>query len=474
MLGEFEDPSTQNHIRPARQTSLPVVAATLQKTMENTWNQVLAEIEVEVSQPRFIAFFKSTQLISIEDSIATIASPNIMTADLLEKNYYALIKNILDKKTGMNVSLTFTIKRPDPKVSESGPLFIDRVTPSMSKSRPARIREDYTFDTLAVSDSNQLAYTASYAVATDPGGKYNPLYLYGSVGVGKTHLMHAIANTVFEKNPDASIIYLTTEEFTNELVEALQTKSPAKLRKRFRNVNLLLLDDVQFLSGKEKIQEELFHTFNTLIDNNGQVIFSSDRPPHEIKKIESRLASRFESGLTIDIQSPDVELRTAILLIKSKKHNLPLTPELASRAAERIIEPRALEGFLLKLTTIMDLGGKSEITQDLIDKALGNSREERPTIHPDDIVRVVCEFYNIKSTQLKGTKRDAFLVKARQICMYILKEDLGLTFVEIGNLLGGRDHTTIMHGVEKIETLKKSSPFAEDLTNIKRFIEAEK
>ena len=424
--------------------------------MDELWKQTLSEIQVEVSQPRFIAFFKATHLLTLENSVATIAAPNPMTADLLEKNYFSLIKNVLDKKTGDNVSLIFTIKRVEESVKkDSGPLFSE--TPVAAKRLP-RIREDYTFDTFAVSDSNQLAYTAAYAVATDPGGKYNPLFLYGSVGVGKTHLMHAIANTVFEKNPDAKVSYLTTEEFTNEMVEAIQTKSTSKLRRKFRNTDLLLLDDIQFLSGKEKIQEELFHTFNTLIDNHGQVIFSSDRPPHEIKKIEARLASRFESGLTIDIEPPDFELRTAILLIKSRKHNLELTPDLAKRVAEKITEPRALEGFLLKLITFLSMEGAGEITERIIDKALGNAREERPSIHPDDVLRTVCDFYNVKPTQLRGARRDALFVKPRQICMYLLKEDLKITLVEIGNLLGGRDHTTIMHGVEKIRELKELNP----------------
>jgi len=442
--------------------------------MDDIWKQVLAEIQIEISQARFVAFFKSTQLISLEEGVATIGSPNPMTADLLEKNYYAFIKNILEKKIGKETSLLFTVQRQAPVPNDAGPLFIENA-PTLAKKRPARIREDYTFDTLAVSDSNQLAYTAAYTVATDPGGKYNPLYLYGSVGVGKTHLMNAIANTVFENNPNASILYLTTEEFTNEMVESIQTKSFSKLRKRFRSVNLLLLDDIQFLSGKDKIQEELFHTFNTLIDNHGQVIFSSDRPPNEIKKIEARLASRFESGLTIDIQSPDLEMRSAILLLKCKKHGVSLSSELARMAAEKITEPRALEGFLLKLTTILAMSGATEITPEIINKTLGNIKEERPSIHPDDIIRAVCDFYNVKPTQLKGVKRDAGIVRARQVCMFLLKEDLHITLADIGNMLGGRDHTTIMHGVEKITNLKQSSPLiAEDITAIQQLLEAVK
>jgi len=442
--------------------------------MDSLWNQILAEIQVEVSQPKFIAFFKPTKLLSVEEGVATIGSPNGMSAGLLEQNYYSLIKKLLDKKLDKNVSVVFTVTKSAVDEKEAGPLFAEKPISTLSKKRPARIKEDYTFDTLAVSDSNQLAYTAAYAVATDPGGKYNPLFLYGTVGVGKTHLMHSIANTVFEKNPDATIIYLTTEEFTNEMVESIQSKSTSRLRKRFRNIDLLLLDDIQFLSGKEKIQEELFHTFNTLIDNHGQVIFSSDRPPSEIKKIEARLASRFESGLTIDIEPPDFELRTAILLIKSKKHGIVLAPDLAQKAAEKILDPRALEGFLLKLSTILSLSGQTEVTEGAIEKALGNIHEERLKIHPDDVVRVVCEYFNIKPTQLKGTKRDAALVKARHLCMYLLKEDLKITLVEIGNLLGGRDHTTIMHGVEKIENLKTISPQVEEqLSEIQKILNQE-
>ena len=441
--------------------------------MNDLWNQILAELQIEISQPRFIAFFKSTQLVSFENSVATIGTPNPMTADLLEKNYYALIKRVFDKKTGESVSLIFTVKKiQQEEIADTGPLFTERPSSAL-KNRPLRIREDYTFDTLAVSDSNQLAYTASYAVATEPGGKYNPLFLYGSVGVGKTHLMHSIANMVFDNNNDATIVYLTTEEFTNEMVEAIQTKSMAKLRKKFRKIDLLLLDDIQFLSGKEKIQEELFHTFNTLVDNKSQVIFSSDRPPSEIKRIEARLASRFESGLTIDIEPPDPELRSAILLIKSKKHGLPLSPELARRAAEKITEPRALEGFLLKLNTLMTMSNSTEITEALVDKSLGSTREARPSIHPDDVIRVVSDYFNIKPTQLKGVRREASLVRARHICMYILKEQLRSTLVDIGNLLGGRDHTTIMHGVTKVRALIESNPLMQqELSQINARLEA--
>ena len=437
--------------------------------MDEIWNSVLAEIEVQVSKPQFITFFRGTSLVSLESSVATIASPTHMTTDYIEKRYYSLIKNAIDKKTGENVSLVFITKRIVTQQNpEVGPLFMVPKKQPIAEKRPPRIREDYTFDNLAVSESNQLAYTAASAVALEPGIKYNPLYLYGTVGVGKTHLMNAIANDLFEKNPSAKILYMTTEEFTNEIVESIQGKQTTQMRKKFRNVDLLLLDDIQFLSGKEKVQEELFHTFNTLIDKKKQVVFSSDRAPHEIKKIESRLISRLEGGLNIDIQPPDFELRTAILLIKAAKFGLNLPVELAKLASQQIEDTRALEGFILKLSGLMASTSSFEITEELVNKAIGIRKEESKRVHPDDVINAVCNYFELKPTQIKGTKRTASLVKARHICMYLLKEELKLTYSDIGNILGGRDHTTVMHGVDKMRESTSSGLKNEEILYISK------
>lgn len=440
--------------------------------MDELWKLVLEEIQIEVSKPIFLTFFKGTSLVLFENNVATISAPTYITAEYIEKRYYSLIKKILDKKTGASISLVFTSQKrvqPAPKDLPGG-LFTRKE--SSQRLKPARIRQDYTFENLAVSESNQIAYTAAKTVASNLGVKYNPLFLYGNVGVGKTHLMHSVANKVLSVKEDAEVIYLTTEEFTNEVVEAIRDKSTAALRRKFRNTDLLLLDDIQFLSGKEKVQEELFHTFNSLIDKGKQVVFSSDRPPYEIKKIEARLASRFEGGLTVDIESPDFELRTAILLIKSRKYGIELTTDLAKIVAERIGDTRALEGFLLRLSSVLSSRGTNQITEQIILTTLGNPREEaRTTIHPDNIISSICSYYNIKQTQLKGVKRDSFLVKPRHVCMYLLKEEAGLTFVEIGNLLGGRDHTTVMHAVEKIKGLTlKSEKLNEEILFIKRLL----
>lgn len=423
--------------------------------MDELWKVALDEIEIEVTKPVFLTFFKRTKLILFEENIVTIASPTPMISTYIEQRYTSLIKKILDKKTGSNIHLIF-ISNESEKASEKnnpGPLFSTPPAKAVAPvKRPARIRMDYTFESFAVSESNQLAYTAAQTVASSPGNKYNPVFLYGTVGVGKTHLMHSIANQIITDNPRSSILYLTTEEFTNEVVEAIRDKSTTNLRKKFRNVDLLLLDDVQFLSGKEKVQEELFHTFNTLIEKGKQVIFSSDRPPSEIPKIEERLASRFEGGLNVDIEPPDFELRTAILLTKSEKFNLQLNHELAKFAAERISDTRALEGFLLRLDSVINIKHEP-LNKATILTILGKTREPVNIFKPDNVIDTICSYYNIKPTQLKGSKRDASLVRARHMCMYLLKEESKLTFVEIGNILGGRDHTTVMHAVEKITGL---------------------
>lgn len=441
--------------------------------MDELWKSILAELEIEVSKPVFLTFFRSTKLVSLENSIATISSQTYMTSEYVEKRYYSLIKKIVDKKTGSNVSLVFISegKRGRSAQDESpGPLFAKEIT-SIKKARPQRIRADYTFESLAVSDSNQLAYTAASTVAKHLGSRYNPLFLYGTVGVGKTHLMHSIANKIYNDDPEVSVLYLTTEEFTNEVVEAIRDKTTTQLRKKFRNVTLLLLDDIQFLSGKEKVQEELFHTFNTLIDKGSQIVFSSDRPPSEIRKIEARLASRFEGGLSVDISPPDFELRSAILLIKSQKYGMNLSLDAAKMAAQNISDARALEGFLLRLATTLTGKENQEITPELVSQIIGKTKKEEAHLQPDIIIKAICSFYNIKPTQLKGDRRDAALVRARHSCMYLLKEDGGLTFVEIGNLLGGRDHSTVMHGVDKVrDMLSSSDSTKEEIMLIKQSI----
>lgn len=442
------------------------------------WKAVLGEIETEVSRANFLTLFKKTSLLSFDKNTATIATASTMIIDLLQKRFYQIIKKSLDKNTGQDIKIVFVPKtiHSKPFPTEEGPLFTMpqeeiKPEPVTTVRQLTRVRPDFTFETMAVSSSNQLAFVSAQTVARNPGKSYNPLFLYGPTGVGKTHLMQAIANEMFKNSSDKKIIYITSEEFTNEVVEAIRTNDTARMKKRFRNADLLIIDDVQFIAGKDRVQEELFHTFNILIDKSSQIVLSSDRPPHEIQKLEKRLSSRFFSGLTVDIEPPDFELKTAILMIKARKYGVDIPIDVAKDIAQNTEDIRSLEGVLLRIITEAKTR-QEEITLDLATRVLnGKQNPASSRFHPDEIVKEVCNYYNIKPTIIKGPKRDAQIVRARQIIMYLLKNKLGLTYTEIGNLLGGRDHTTIMHGVGKVEKLIASKEqISLELVQISNFV----
>lgn len=430
----------------------------MENNLATLWETILHDLKTKVSDGNFGMVLKPTKLLSLEDDIATIAAPSPMILNLLQKRFAADIKLLMQKQTGKETDILFVVKHiPTPsrkKDAGLAPLF-EQSQPTSKPVQPLvghlpRVRPEFTFHNFAVSSSNQLAFVSAQTVASNIGQSYNPLFIYGPVGVGKTHLMHAIANTVYQKNPEKKIIYITSEEFTNEVVDAIRNNDTAKMKKKFRSAYILLIDDIQFIEGKDRVQEELFHTFNILIDQGSQICLTSDRPPQEIKKLEKRLSSRFAGGLSVDIGKPDLELKTAILQKKAEKFGHELPTEVALFLAENAEDTRSLEGLLLRIITQAS-AARTSITIELAQQALGNVMAERKQhVHPDDVISYVCEYYNIKTTQLKGPKRDASLVKARQVCMYLLYKEMGLTYVEIGNLLGGRDHTTIMHGVDKI------------------------
>lgn len=437
---------------------------------KDIWNKVLAEIELEVSRANFLTLFKRTRLLNIEGDSITVAAPSAMIIDLLQRRFYDIIKQAADKQLKKDTKIIFAprtiIDTVADKERKDGPLFETESKGRAVAGHLPRVRPDYTFANMAVSSSNQLAFVSASTVAKKLGETYNPLFIYGPTGVGKTHLMQAIANEVYAKSPDKRILYTTSEEFTNEVVEAIRTNNTGNMKKKFRELDLLIIDDIQFVAGKEKIQEELFHTFNTLVDRTAQIVLSSDRPPAEIKQVEKRLLSRFSGGLTVDVETPDFELRTAILLIKAKKYGVSLNMDIAKMIAQKNQDVRGLEGMLLRIVTQAQ-AGNGEITEDLVSSVLSLNKDEKlNSFHPDEIIKNVCYFYKVKSTQLKSPKRDAFLVRPRQVAMFLLKKELGLTFVEIGNLLGGRDHTTIMHGVEKVENMLEKSLIREDILGI--------
>jgi len=337
----------------------------------------------------------------------------------------------------------------------------------------AGLHGKYSFDNFAVSQTNQIAYAASRAVAENLGKSYNPLLLWGGVGVGKTHLAQAVARDTLEKTPTKKVLFCPGDQFTNELIESIREKSTTKFRKKYRTLDLFIVDDVQFIAGKNSVQEEMFHTFNAIISKvGGQIILTSDKPPAQIKNLEDRLRSRFLGGLNVDVQSPDFELRTAILLIKAKEKSIELDIEAAKIIAEQITDSRGLEGALLSLYA-QTLGGKNrvdleELEQYFQGKKTGTSPRK---VGPHEIISAVCLYFNVKQSQIKGTLRSDHMAKIRQITMFLLRRELGLTYVEIATFLKRKDHTTVIHGFNKIARLiATDANFKAEIDRISRSI----
>jgi len=436
---------------------------------QTLWQIVLADLELQVSKTVFQIFLSQTKLLSIENQTAKIGCNQPLLINIIEKRYYEILKKTIDSYTKSDMKLEFTNLPFQTKKNFEGPLF-KLVDQQQIHTPHHRLNTDYTFDNFAVSTSNQMAYAAATAVAKSPGVSYNPLFLYGGVGVGKTHLMQAIGHYILKDKPAGKIIYCTGEEFTNEIIEAFGNKSTVSFKKKYRNLNVFLIDDIQFIAGKNAVQEEFFHTFNAIQQTKGQIVLTSDKPPEEINKLEVRLLSRFEGGLSIDIGQPDFELRTAILLIKTKQRGVDLTIDLAKLIAANIENPRKLEGVFIRIQSESQTRGVP-IDEELIKIVLGKTIKETPkknSIKPEEVVNIVASYFNLKLSQLKGNRRDRVYAKPRQVLYYILRSELNIPLVEIGNLLGGRDHTTIIHGVRKITQLAASDlAMREDILGIK-------
>ena len=447
---------------------------------EKLWKSALAELELSVSKATYQTHFAHSQLLSLADNVATIGCANPLMRTLVEARYYSLIKSILDHHTGANVSLVFTVspKKETLSQKDAGPLFslpLDEPQTNISViARKLHIRPDATFENFAVSTTNQMAYAAATAVARSPGTAYNPLFIYGGVGVGKTHLMHAVANAVLAKKPLTRVVYCMGEEFLNEIVEAIQTKTARQFKQKFRSAQLLLVDDVQFIAGKQTAQEEFFHTFNAVHREGGQIILISDRSPSEISKLEDRLRSRFEGGLTVDIGAPDFELRVAIINIKSAAIGISVPADAAQLIAANLLDTRAIEGFLRRLATEVATRGGT-ISSDMVTSLLriqpktAESSKPGRRVAPQEVLDAVAAHFGIKVTTLKGPKRDRPIARPRQVFMYLCRTELGLTLEDVGGALGGRDHTTIMHGVETItKELSTNERLREDVAGIKQ------
>lgn len=442
--------------------------------LEELWVEVLAKIEQKISRPSFETWLKSTKLMSYGEENVTIAAPNSFAKDWLENHYVHLITGILSELTGEDRLIHFVI----PKNMEENDFTLPKpiVKPTdreetSTASIQGMLNPKYTFDTFVIGSGNRFAHAASLAVAEAPAKAYNPLFIYGGVGLGKTHLMHAIGHYVMDQNPEAKVVYLTSEKFTNEFINSIRDNKAVEFRNKYRNVDVLLIDDIQFLAGKEQTQEEFFHTFNTLHEESKQIVISSDRPPKEIPTLEDRLRSRFEWGLITDITPPDLETRIAILRKKAKADGLIDIPnEVMMYIANQIdTNIRELEGALIRVVAYSSLVN-NDITIDLADEALKdiipNARPRTVTIL--DIQKTVGEHFNIRLEDFTAKKRTRLIAFPRQIAMYLSRELTDFSLPKIGSEFGGRDHSTVIHAHEKISTmLKDDKSLQQDIQDIK-------
>lgn len=425
------------------------------------WQSVLGEIELSVSHANFTTWFKNTELIDQTDDTVTIAVPNIFAKRQFEVKFNDQIRSVLEKNGVTPSRITYTVKTTGSKqtvsrettAAASAARAEELIAPRPAAATPATtngLNPRYTLDNFIVGSSNDLAYAACQAVAANPGTKYNPLFLYGGVGLGKTHLMQAVGNEIIKHQPNARVIYINTETFTKDYVHSMRFNK--KTSDKYREADVLIVDDMQFIAGKEKTQEEFFHTFNVLHQSNKQIIISSDKPPKSIPTLTERLRSRFEWGMSIDIQMPDFETRCAIVETKASMSGVELSRDTVEYLANNIkTNIRELEGALNQLLAYAEMRG---VTPDIstAEGLIGNVRHSRPQyVTPKQIIDKTARHFQIDVKEICSAKRDKHIVVPRQVAMYLLRSELHLSFPKIAGELGRKDHTTAIHSVEKIE-----------------------
>lgn len=416
--------------------------------LETIWNEVLKLIKVELTEVSFNTWLKTIKPIAITENRVILAAPNEFTKGILEGRYLNLIKNAIKQVTSTEYEVQFTIPGEDINID----IGQSMANNNLKTEQRSQLNPKYTFDTFVIGNSNRFAHAASLAVAEAPAQAYNPLFIYGGVGLGKTHLMHAIGHYILSQTPNAKVVYVSSEKFTNELINSIRDDKNNEFRNKYRNVDILLIDDIQFIAGKESTQEEFFHTFNALHDANKQIVISSDRPPKEIPTLEDRLRSRFEWGLISDIQPPDLETRIAILKKKAKVENINVSDDVMHYIASKIQSNiRELEGALIRIVAYSSLTNK-DVTVELAEEALKDifSTNKPRVITVDLIKEVVSKDFNVKVEDFNSKKRTRAIAYPRQIAMYLTRELTDLSLPRIGEEFGGRDHTTVIHAYDKI------------------------
>lgn len=437
---------------------------------KEVWNKCLSEIELSISKANFTTWFKNTSIIKEEGGIIQIGVPNEFVKDWLYNKFHKLILKTLISYNESVRGVEYTIQKIEIN-SDSNGKNIDRVSiktnPSINKELPLNdlyINKDdnlnpkYNFNSFVVGPFNELAYAVAQAIITNPGQNYNPFFIYGGTGLGKTHIIQAIGNTIKINHPLKKIYYVSLERFTIDYINSIQNKNPNAFKEKYRKYDVIIMDDIQFISGKDKTQEELFHLFNTLYENNKQIIFSSDKHPNFIQGLEERLQSRFASGMTVQIIEPDYESRVAIIKAKFESTNCIIEPEIVSYLAE-ILEGniRELEGSLNTVVCQSQLKNKS-LSLSEVKTLIKNNIKPKKTVAIKDIVKIVADYYNIPEGVIYEQTRRREIVKARQVSMYLLREDFNISYPLIGQNLGDRDHTTVIHSHLKIKDELKTNP----------------
>ena len=422
--------------------------------MDQIWSNVLVQLEGKLSRKNFETWIKPIHAKETEQGKISLAVPNKLFRDWLTEHYLGAIEKLLQNLYPQYKGLKITI---DPTVQNT---WLDKKPhPAPSAVKPSTLVSKYTFDNFIVGSSNQFAHAACLAVASQPGDHYNPLFIYGGVGLGKTHLVNAIGHRIRERQNNQRVIYLTSEAFMNELIGSLRRDRMDEFKSRFRTIDVLIVDDIQFLAGKERTQEEFFHTFNTLYEHHSQIIITSDKFPKDIPDLEDRLRNRFEWGLIADIQPPDMETRVAILGQKAEAENVNLPTAVAVFLATNIqSNVRELEGSLTRLGAFASLT-KTEITIDLAKEVLRNTlSQSAKAVTIENIQKTICEHFNIKITELKSKRRTRNVALPRQVAMYLCRKYTDTSFPVIGYKFGGRDHSTVIHASKSIERKIREDP----------------
>jgi chromosomal replication initiator protein len=429
------------------------------------WGKIKNVLKKTINESAFNAWFANMELEEVSDNDVYFNIPNTFTQHWITEHFINDLNSSIKEVTGQLFNVHFLVNKKVKTVN----IKEEIKTEEKNINRQPLLHDKYTFENFVVGDNSKFAYAAAMAVSNAPGREYNPLFIYGGVGLGKTHLLQATGNRVYSQYPNLRILYTQTEEFLNEMIKSIQEYSTVQFKQKYREIDLLLIDDIHFLSGKERLQEEFFHTFNALFEAKKQIVITSDRPPKEITGLEERVISRFHWGLMVDLQPPDFETRLAILRSKIQSDNIQISDSVINYIASNIKSNiRELEGCLIKLLAHASIY-KTDITVEVATKVLNDFiKEKEKRITQERIIRTVSDFYNIDIEEIKGDKRSKSVVEARQIAIYLARNLTNLSLKEIGNGFGKRDHSTILHSFDKIANLlRKNKRIKSEISTIK-------